>query len=265
VRRVPAPSAAWGRGLKQVCARRKSLCALVLLIAGGAAADADARWTFLVRQLTTAQDPRARIQAALTLGATEEATALAPLCNALADTDALVRAAVARSLPSLHDLRALDCLVAHGEDADTLARSEVAHALATLRQAQQRRPHVYVAVTEVVDDSDPPADASFLTLARTRLMSRLQWMGAEVAADGAQGTAAPASPPKAQLRGFQIRARLARKGSEVAVVMVCLTYPEQQVLGEVTGKASGGRPEDALRALVPRLLQDLASTFEWNL
>ena len=52
---------------------------------------------------------------------------------------------------------------------------------------------------------------------------------------------------------------------EVSVAVVCLTYPEQEVLGEVTGRATGGRPEDALRALVPRLLQDLAATFEWNL
>jgi HEAT repeats len=255
----------WQRGLQSVGARRKSLCALVLLIAGGASADADARWTFLVRQLTTAQDPRARVQAALTLGATEDAAAVAPLCAALSDSDALVRAAVAHSLPSLHDSRALDCLLAHGEDSDALARDEVARAVAMLRQAQQRRPRVYVAVTEVVDDSDPPAEASLLTLARARVVSRLQWMGAQVAPEAEARSVARANVAQAQLRGFQIRARLARKGSEVAVVMVCLTYPDQEVLGEVTGKASGGRPEDALRALVPRLLQDLASTFEWNL
>jgi len=261
-----APSrTVWRRSVGAVCARRKSLCALVLLIAGGAAADADARWTFLVRQLTTAQDPRARVQAALTLGATEDATALAPLCAALSDAEALVRAAVARSLPNLHDPRALDCLLAHGEDSDALARSEVARAIATLREAQKRRPRVYVAVTEVVDDSDPPAEASLLRLARTRLVSRLQWMGAQVAPETEDRTALQASLSQSQLRGFQIRTRLARKGSEVAVVMVCLTYPDQEVLGEVTGKASGGRPEDALRALVPRLLQDLASTFDWNL
>ncbi len=255
----------WRRCVGAVCGRRTSLCALVLLIAGGAAADADARWTFLVRQLTNAQDPRARVQAALTLGATEDVTALAPLCAALSDAEALVRAAVARSLPNLHDPRALDCLLAHGEDSDALARGEVARAVATLRAGQERRPRVYVAVAEVVDDSDPPAEASFLTLARTRLVSRLQWMGAQVAPQTEDRAAVRANLSQAQLHGFQIRTRLARKGSEVAVVMVCLTYPDQEVLGEVTGKASGGRPEDALRALVPRLLQDLASTFDWNL
>ncbi len=258
---------AWARqgAAKALSSRRQSLCALVLLVAGGASADADARWSFLVRQLTTAQDPRARVQAALTLGATEEASALAPLCTALGDPEPLVRAAVARSLPNLHDPAALDCLLAHGTDTDALARDEVARAVATLRAVSTRRPKVYVAVPPVVDDSDPPADASLLSLARARLVNRLRWMGVQVAPDAEDRAAAKAALVQAQLQGFQIRTRLARKGSEVAVVMVCLSYPDQQVLGEVTGRASGGRPEDALRALVPRLLQDLAATFEWNL
>jgi hypothetical protein len=256
---------AWGRLAQRLCARRQSLCGLVLLVAGGASADADARWSFLVRQLTTAQDPRARVQAALTLGATEDASALGPLCTALSDPEPLVRAAVARSLPNLHDPAALDCLLSHGTDPDGLARDEVARAVAALRAVRERRPKVYVAVPPVVDDSDPPADASLLSLARTRLVSRLRWMGAQVAPDAEDRSAAKAALVHAQLQGFQIRTRLARKGSEVAVVMVCLSYPDQQVLGEVTGRASGGRPEDALRALVPKLLQDLAATFEWNL
>jgi HEAT repeat protein len=244
---------------------RRVLVALVLLLAPAAQAQSDARWAFVVRQLTTARDVRARIQAALTLGTTEDAMALGPLCTALADPEPLVRAAVARSLPSLHDAKALDCLLAHGEDPDALARDEVAHAVAALKKAAQHQPRVYVAVTEVVDDSDPPADAALLALAKTRLVSRLQWMGAVVAPEVEDRSSARATLAKSQLRGFQVRTRLARKGSEVAVVMVCLSYPEEQMLGEVTGRASGGRPEDALKALVPRLLQDLAATFEWNL
>jgi HEAT repeat protein len=245
--------------------RRRSLCALVLLAAGVAGADADARWSFLVRQLTSARDPRARVQAAVGLGTTEDASALGPLCNALTDPEPLVRAAVARSLPQLRDFAALDCLVGHGDDPDPLAREEVARAVAALRRAREHRPRVYVAVLPVVDDSDPPADASLLELAKGRLVSRLRWMGAEVAPEGENQSAARAALLRAQLRGFQLRTRLVRHGPEVAVAVVCLSYPDQQVLGQVSGRATGGRPEDALRALVPRLLQDLASTFEWNL
>jgi HEAT repeats len=253
------------RGGRRPASRACRPLAFSCLLGLPARAEGDARWNFLVRQLTTARDPRARVQAALSLGATEEGSALAPLCAALADAEALVRATAAKSLPGLHDARALDCLAAHGEDSDALARGEVARAMTALRAAGERRPRVYVAVTPVVDDSNPPADASLLALARSRLVGRLQWMGALVAPESEDRSGVRATLSRGQLQGFQVRTRLVQRGSEVAVVMACLSYPDQQVLGEVTGKASGGRPEDALRALVPRLLQDLAATFEWNL
>ncbi|HMK74413.1 MAG TPA: HEAT repeat domain-containing protein [Myxococcaceae bacterium] len=234
--------------------------ALLLLARGVASADGDARWSFLVRQLGSAQDPRARVQAAMALGATEEASALEPLCAALRDPVPLVRAAAAKSLPRLHETGALDCLLAHGEDADPLARAETAQAVAAVRALGERSPRIHVAVLPVVDASDPPADPALVALARSRLLSRLRWLGAEAAAEPEDRSAA-----RTQLRGFQLRARLVHRGPEVSVAVVCLTYPEQEVLGEVTGRATGGRPEDALRALVPHLLQDLAATFEWNL
>lgn len=244
---------------------RRSVTAFLLLASGVASADADARWAFLVRQLAQAQDPRARVQAAVALGTTEDASALGPLCTALSDPDALVRAAAAKSLPGLREAAALDCLLGHGEDADPLARTEVARAVASVRALRDRSPRVYVAVLPVADASDPPADAALLALARSRLLSRLRWMGAEVAPEAEDRAAARAALSRSQLRGFQLRTRLAQRGAEVSVAVVCLTYPEQEVLGEVTGRATGGRPEDAVRALVPRLLQDLAATFEWNL
>ena len=37
------------------------------------------------------------------------------------------------------------------------------------------------------------------------------------------------------------------------------------ILGEVRVKGSGGAPLDLVRALVPRLIEDAASTFEWEL
>jgi hypothetical protein len=46
---------------------------------------------------------------------------------------------------------------------------------------------------------------------------------------------------------------------------VCLTWPSKQILGEVRVKGSGGAPMDLIRALVPRLIEDAASTFDWEL
>jgi len=241
------------------------LGALLLLWPTVAAGDGDARSAFLVRQLTSARDPRARVQAAVALGSTEDPGAVAPLCAALSDPDPLVRAAVARSLPSTREAGALECLLGHGEDADALARSDIGRAVASLRALRERRPRVYVVLAPVADASDPPADAALLASLRTRLAGRLRWMGAEVGPDEQDPSSARDARARSPLRGFQLRARLARRGPEVAVVVACLTFPDLEVLGEVSGRASGGRPEDAVRALVPRLLQDLATTFEWNL
>ena len=46
---------------------------------------------------------------------------------------------------------------------------------------------------------------------------------------------------------------------------VCLTWPGKQLLGEVRVTGRGGTPRDLVRALVPRLVQDATSTFEWDL
>ena len=80
---------------------------------GAALAEADPRVAFLTRQLGTATDPRVRAQAALTLGTTEAAGGPRTALRRAGDPEPLVRSAVARSLPELHDLGALECLVAH--------------------------------------------------------------------------------------------------------------------------------------------------------
>ena len=46
---------------------------------------------------------------------------------------------------------------------------------------------------------------------------------------------------------------------------VCLSWPGKQILGEVRVTGRGATPRDLVRALVPRLVQDAASTFEWDL
>jgi len=51
----------------------------------------------------------------------------------------------------------------------------------------------------------------------------------------------------------------------VVMAAVCLTWPSKQILGEVRVKGSGGTPVDLIRALIPRLIEDAASTFEWEL
>ena len=236
--------------------------ALVAVLLGGTAlADADPRIAFLARQLGTATDPRVRAQAALTLGTTEAAGALGPLCTALGDPEPLVRSAVARSLTELHDLGALDCLTAHAGDTAPEARAEIGRAVAMLKKVKERRPTVDVWVEPVRDPSSPPLGEALCGEARARLVRRLAWSGAR--SDGVE------SAPRVAKKGtpaYLLQPTLLRgDGGAVVMAAVCLTWPSKQILGEVRVKGSGGTPMDLVRALVPRLIEDAASTFEWEL
>jgi len=236
--------------------------ALVAVLLGGTAlADADPRIAFLARQLGTATDPRVRAQAALTLGTTEAPGALGPLCTALDDPEPLVRSAVARSLTELHDLGALDCLTAHAGDTAPEARAEIGRAVAMLKKVKERRPTVDVWVEPVRDPSSPPLGEALCGEARARLVRRLAWSGAR--SDGVE------SAPKVAKKGtpaYLLQPTLLRgDGGAVVMAAVCLTWPSKQILGEVRVKGSGGTPMDLVRALVPRLIEDAASTFEWEL
>lgn len=233
----------------------------VVLLGGIARADGDPRIAFLARQLGTATDPRARAQAALTLGTTEAPGALAPLCAALGDPEPLVRAAVARSLPELHDLAVLECLAGHAADPAPDAQGEIRRSLALLRKLKERTPMVHVWVDPVRDPSTPPLGEALCVEARTRLVRRLAWSGAR--------SDAVESAPKVATRGtpsYLLQPTLLRgDGGALVLAAVCLTWPSKQILGEVRVRGSGGAPMDLVRALVPRLIQDAASTFEWEL
>jgi hypothetical protein len=232
-----------------------------VLLGGSAVAEDDPRLTFLVRQLATATDPRVRAQAALTLGAADAPGALGPLCAALGDPEPLVRSAVARSLPEIHDLGALECLVAHAGETAPEPQAEIRRAMAVLRKVKERKPTVDVWVEPVRDPSSPPLGEALCGEARTRLVKRLAWSGAR--SDGVE------SAPKATRKGtpaYLLQPTLLRgDGGAVVMAAVCLTWPSKQILGEVRVKGSGGTPVDLVRALVPRLIEDAASTFEWEL
>lgn len=237
----------------------RSVALGAVLVGKAALAQPDPRIAYLARQLATASDPRVRAQAALTLGTTEAPGALRLLCEALADPVPLVRAAVARSLPELHDLAALDCLVAHAGDSAPDSQGEVRRALALLRKVKERAPTVDVWVDPVRDPSTPPLGEVLCGEARASLVRRLAWAGArsEAVEAAAKRTAAPAYLLKPTL--------LRGEGGAVVLAGVCLTWPGKQILGEVRVTGRGGTPRDLVRALVPRLVQDATSTFEWDL
>ena len=108
----------------------------------------------------------------------------------------------------------------------------------------------------------PPLGEALCGEARTRLVKRLTWSGAR--SDGVES--APKVKAKRGTPAFLLQPTLLRgDGGALVMAAVCLTWPSKQILGEVRVKGSGGTPLDLVRALVPRLIQDAASTFEWEL
>ncbi|WP_163995384.1 HEAT repeat domain-containing protein [Pyxidicoccus caerfyrddinensis] len=237
---------------------------LLLLAPCAALAQGDTRLAFLGRQLQQGKDPRTRSQAALVLGATEDPEAVPLLCGALKDASELVRAAVAKSLAKLLEPSGLACLQAHKGEADAAAKSAVDDAVAVLKEYQARPPRFYVAMDSLKDRTGKlPADLVKATEARLR--SRLVRSGGLVAPAKESKAAAKGALKKLGVHGYRITPEIqATESGGLKVAIVCLTYPDLSLMGQVEVNAAGAQPGDLLKALVPKAVEEAAETFEWS-
>ena len=237
--------------------------ALCLLLAWQPAAGAqpDARITYLSRQLKAGQDARVRAQAALVLGQSGESEARPPLCAALADSSEVVRGAAARALEQLGEVEALGCLAQARRDANGEVREAVGRAITTLEQARDRKPWLYIALQPVKVPS--PLEAALGPLAEGRLKRHLLQLGTRWAPANESRTAARGVLKAQGLQGFVLVPELQAMGDKgMRMKLLCLSYPEQSLLGEIEVKASGGKPADLVKALAPRAVAEVAHLFE---
>jgi HEAT repeat protein len=235
----------------------------LLLLATPALAQVDARVAFLTKQLEKGKDPRARSQAALVLGATEEPEAVHPLCTGLEDPSEVVRAAAAKGLATLKESSGLDCLKKHKEqDAATLAA--VQEAIKALEEFKARPPRLYVDFQGVKDKSGS-LTPELLKLTDERLKRRLIHAGALLAPPKEPKKTAQGILKKHAIRGFRLNVEIQKMdGGGLKIAILCLSYPELALLGQVDVQASGAGPEDLLKALIPKAIQDVAQTLEWS-
>lgn len=231
-----------------------SLCASPALAA-------DARVSLLTRQLSGAKDPRVRAQTVLLLGQTGSEEAVAPLCGQLKDPEAVVRAAAANALGELRLATATECLKSALGEQDASVRAAMQKAL-TMPAIQKGG--LYLNVEPTADTVG--LDASLVTLADTVLKTKLSDLGAMFAPAGEEKKAAQALIKARELRGYQVRMQLAAGATEkqLKVEMLIMTYPDQALQGSWNVKASGGKPEALIKAMVPKVVEDAAGDLNWK-
>jgi hypothetical protein len=234
------------------------LCGLLLCAA------ADERLTLVLGQLHTAKDPRLRAQAALLLAHFKASDALEPLCGALDDTSALVRGSAAKALGSLKAPEAAACLTRHKGDADAEVKAEVAEALAAV-QPRAAPARIYVALGKIYDKSGK-LSPSAVALAEKELRSGLAAAeGVLVAPKDESKAASDEIIRKKNLRGFLLNVALeATPDGSVRMDVLCLSFSERQLLGQLSVGAKGAGAEDLIQALVPALVQRAAKTLDWS-
>lgn len=237
---------------------------LAAVVAGPAHAQLDGRLSFFARQLQKAKDPRVRAQNALALGISHESAAAVPLCMALNDTSDLVRSSVAKAIGQLGEASGIDCLKAHQDDAAGNVRSEIERALAALQAVASRHPELYIAMSGVTDKTShmPP---EVLQLTEEKIRARITSLGGVFAPDGETKAAARTVIKKQRLKGFMLRVELdSTPSGGLNMNVVCFSYPERNLIGEVNVKASGGKVTDMIRAMAPKVIDEAADTCNWS-
>jgi HEAT repeat protein len=236
---------------------RPGLLVLTLLLAASAYGE-DARVKILKKQLSSAKDARLRAQVCTLLGKTASPDAVAPLCDALNDGDALVRSAAAGGLGELKAPDGVTCLKSAKDDPDSAVRKAVELALAANRPPGG----LYVAI----DLSKSEVNAGdVLGLARDLLKKELAGMGATLAPEGETDSQASAAISKGNFKGYLLQANLKPNGSTgLKLEILIMTYPGKALQGTWNVKAAGGKHEAQLKAMVPKVVTDAAYDLDWK-
>jgi hypothetical protein len=239
---------------------RASAFALVLvLLALARGASAESRVPFLSEQLKNASDFRVRTQAALALGASDDPSAVDPLCRGLDDANDTVRSAAAAALGKLKNPSGLSCLKAHAQDRSASVRSVIdrsALVLASAGKPSQPPPPgpndtFYVAIGPVTDKTGR-SDKSVSDLVASSMQDKLLSLrGYAVAPQGEAAPAAKRIVQQKKLKGYFLQTRVEpprAAGSDLTVeVRVTMwTYPAKALQGEFSPKLtmSGSSPGD---------------------
>lgn len=233
-------------------------------VVGGYSQAATTRAAYLTRQLEASRDARVRAQAAVMLGALNDPSVSSALCAGLSDLEPSVRSASATGLAKLQELSSIPCLEAHKKDTSPEVAHEVQRTLKLLLALRDRKPELYIAI-EPISVRDAKLSHEMLQLADNRMRAKLASMGTLFAPAGESQASAKQTILKRRLKAYMLMpsfVSLPNGGLQLKVL--CLTYPEKAILGEVNVKAAGGGSDDLIRAIAPKVIEEVAETFDWG-
>jgi hypothetical protein len=213
-------------------------------------ASAEGKVGFLIDQLKTATDFRLRTQAALSLGASDDPSAVAALCGALDDTSDSVRSAAAAALGKLNSPAGLPCLRDHVSDRSAAVRSVIERSMTSLQgsapwPAKPPPPGpndtFYVAIGPITDKTGRGDKSVEQLVGATMQAKLLATRGYAVAPQGETGAAAGHVIKRNNLKGFFLQARVeppksGSNGLTIQVRVTMWTYPAKALQGEFSPK-----------------------------
>jgi hypothetical protein len=195
----------------------------------------------LIRSLEKSDDFRVRTQAALALGGCKSKAALQPLCSALSDDNATVRAAAAAGIGRLH-LGGEACLEQQRKlEKNAAVQSAIKKAISQLRTEPEpeftRQTKYYVAVGKITD-STGRTGTEVSDLVRKVMRDAVESNGTIVLAPSTE-TATEANRRLAAhkgVKGLYLMPRVGApqytdKGVKLKVEVAYLTYPAKALLG----------------------------------
>jgi hypothetical protein len=236
-------------------------CLLLTSMASG-----DGRTDFLIGRLK-AEDFRVRTNAALALGATNDESAVTPLCQALGDSSDVVRQSAAVALKRLARPTAIGCLknrlaseqtasvklqisraISSLETSDTEESTEPAAAAGPKTVANAK---YYVAISAINNNTGRP-QPEIDRVVGAAIRSKLDALGGyQIAPDKETPAAARAAITKRKLKGYYLSIGVDKfdysdGNLRVKVKVAVFTYPGKDLRGEVPAglTQTGVRPGD---------------------
>jgi hypothetical protein len=126
------------------------------------------------------------------------------------------------------------------------------------------KPALYISLAPVADKSSALGE-EIIKLAEDGVKTKLASMGGIIAPPQETKQAAKTVIKSKQLKGYYIKVELDRTGAgELKLNLICFTYPDRSLLGEVNVKGSGGQLAAIVRKLAPKAVEEAAETFDWS-